>query len=110
MNTLFYVGEKVVTYAFPQVGAAVTTIRYARTAYSVARASASVFSGDFVSVGFSLVSMAISYFTGPSIGPGIPNPGPSAEYLRCVNDCYRENRDGYVWMLTMCLAGCERYR
>jgi hypothetical protein len=36
--------------------------------------------------------------TGPSISPGIPNSGPSVEYLRCVNDCYRENRDGYVWM------------
>ena len=42
MNVLFYVGEKAVAYAFPQVGVALTTVHYARTAYNVARASASI--------------------------------------------------------------------
>lgn len=109
MSILFYVGEKAVSYAFPQVGAALTTVRYAHTAYNVAKASVSLLSGDIVGGGVSLASMAISHASS-SMSSALPIPGVSPEYLRCVNECHRENRDGYVWMLATCLAGCERYR
>ena len=110
MSILFYVGEKAVSYAFPQVGAALTTVRYAHTAYNVAKASVSLLSGDIVGGGVSLASMAISQASS-SMGSALPIPsGVSAEYLRCVNECHREHRDGYVWMLGVCLASCERFR
>ena len=108
MNILFYVGEIAVSYAFPQVGAAVATMRYARTAYNVAKAFASIFSGDVAVGGFSLASAAVSA-AGPTMGPLIPIPGVSAAYLNCVRDCQQANR-GYLWILAACMATCEHHR
>jgi len=65
--------------------------------------------GDVVGGGWELASAVVST-VGPSIGPGIPNPGISAEYINCVSDCYREHRDGWTWMMGMCMAACEQYR
>lgn len=48
MNIIFTAAEVGVSYLFPQVGAALQTYRYARTAYSVGRIAASYMTGDIV--------------------------------------------------------------
>ncbi len=111
MNVLFYMGETAVSYAFPQAGAALTTIRYAHTAYNVVKASASLFSGEYLSGGISIASMGVSCLTGEGgvIGSIASSAGRiNPEYIRCINDCHRTC--GVTWTLAMCITGCDRFR
>ena len=58
MNYLFLAAELGVSYAFPEVGAAFMTCRYAYTAYNVAKAAVSYFSGDAASGTINLLRAA----------------------------------------------------
>jgi len=109
MNIIWGIGEMAFQWAFPAAAVPIQGARCARTAYKVVKASACIFSGDFVAGGWALVSSIIS-LAGPSIGPRIPIPGISPEYLNCVNNCYREHRDSWTWMMAMCMASCESER